>query len=147
MTSKSSVGLEQLLGDIRSKIWLCMENWPAYETKSFGFLIPFTVLQLSQSLGLQETAAALINAFATVPIDYCKCLYVSPNVVFWGFWVLQRTSAVAASRQLIKVRIISDSLSSYFFRLNTTQTHAAFRSHPWSLFGETVLSYNLALCF
>ena len=48
MTSESPVGLEQLLGNIRSKIWLCMENWPANETNSFGFLTPFIVLPLSE---------------------------------------------------------------------------------------------------
>lgn len=106
-----------------------------------------TIIRNLNLLELQKTAAALINAFATVAIDYCKCLYVSPNVVFWGFWVLQRTSTVAAARQLIKVRIISDPSCSYFFRLNTTRTHAGFRSHPCSSSEESVLFYNLALCF
>lgn len=58
-----------------------MENWPAYETNSFGFFTPFTtIIQNLNFVGMQETASALINAFATVPIDYCKRLCVSPNV-------------------------------------------------------------------
>lgn len=56
--------------------------------------------------GLRGTEAVLINAFAALPIDYCKYPCVSPYV-FRESWALQRTPLLLL-RELINAHIIND---------------------------------------
>lgn len=59
-----------------------MENCTACETSSFGFFTPFTtIIENLNFIGLQETAAALINAFPLFPLMVANvCVSVSPKV-------------------------------------------------------------------
>lgn len=56
---------------------------------------------------MQETAAALINAFATAPIDYCKCLHVSLNVASEGSGYFKELHCYR-KRELITAHVKND---------------------------------------
>lgn len=72
---------------------------------SLLYLLYYNHLHLNFT-GLRGTEAVLINAFAALPIDYCKYPCVSPNV-FRESWALQRTPLLLL-RELINAHIIND---------------------------------------